>query len=491
MAMLQRSEPTYIVIVGASGDLTQRKLVPALHSLACEGLLDQGTRIVGLARSRLDLDAFRDQLYQGVQSYARLKPTMCERWPQFANRISYLAGDYDDPETFRELAQHLQALDDESGPIGNVLFYLAIPPFLYPIVVEQLGAAGLNHRSGGWTRIVIEKPFGHDLSSARQLNHQVHKVFDEQQVYRIDHYLGKETVQNLLMFRFGNSIFEPLWNRNLVDHVQITMAETVGVGHRGGYFDGAGILRDMFQNHLLQLLTLTALEPPASLNAKSLRDAKVQVLESIRPLSPADGIWGQYIGYRAEPKVAPDSNTPTFMALKLMIDNWRWQGVPFYVRTGKALCAKSTEITLVFKRVPHHLFPQTTDLRPNSISLFIQPNEGMHLLFQAKVPGAGMQAELVNMVFHHDTRFGAGALPDAYERLLLDAINGDASLFARSDEIELAWALCEPLLGPVMPLPYAVGSEGPIEAALFIADDGRSWHPMADAHEGEGLDVFD
>jgi glucose-6-phosphate 1-dehydrogenase len=489
--MLQSSEPANIVIVGASGDLTKRKLVPALHSLACAGLLDPRTRIIGLARSHLELSAFHAQLYQGVLSYARLKPTMCEHWPQFAERISYLSGEYDDPATYRRLAQHLRSLDDGAGRSGNVLFYLAIPPFLYPAVVAQLGAVGLNRQTEGWTRIIIEKPFGHDLASAQELNRQVHQVFEEPQVYRIDHYLGKETVQNLLMFRFGNSIFEPLWNRNHVDHVQITMAETVGVGHRGGYFDGAGILRDMFQNHLLQLLTLTALEPPSSLNAKNLRDAKVQVLESIRPLSPSDGVWGQYEGYRDEPKVAPESRTPTFVALKLMVDNWRWQGVPFYVRTGKALCAKSTEITLVFKQVPHHLFPQNTALQPNSISLFIQPNEGMHLLFQAKMPGAGMKAEQVNMVFHYGEHFGANALPDAYERLLLDAINGDASLFARSDEIELAWALCEPLLGPVTPVPYARGSEGPAQAAAFIERDGRAWHPMADAHEHGDLDLSD
>jgi glucose-6-phosphate 1-dehydrogenase len=482
-------DPCVVVIFGASGDLTERKLMPALFSLTCEGLLPEKFSVVGVARSKLTDASFRKKIKEGTEAYSRIKPKACQKWEKFSENIFYHQANYADPAGYEGLAKILASIDEKVGGGCNCLFYLSTPPMLYPVIVQQLGQAGLARQSEEhWRRIIIEKPFGHDLASATDLNHTVHEVFNENQVYRIDHYLGKETVQNLLVFRFANAIFEPLWNRNYIDNVQITVSEEVGLGSRAGYYDTAGIMRDMFQNHLLQLFTLTAMEPPAEFNATALRDEKVKVLKAVRPITPEDvahrTVRAQYRTYRDEPGVSPGTNTPTYAALKLFIDNWRWRHVPFYLRSGKAMPYKVTEITIQFRHVPHLMFPlaRGEHLPANILSLCLQPNEGMNLSFETKLPGAGMRTRSVDMSFQYEQDFGKNSLPDAYERLILDALQGDAALFTRSDEIELAWSLIDPILAgwqgrhaPSLAF-YESNTWGPSKAEEFIQADGREWH---------------
>ena len=473
-----RTPPAAIVIFGASGDLTQRKLAPALHSLSCAGHLSPQTRILGVGRRKIADGAFRARLFEGVQAYARLKPDprLCDLWSRFENRFTYFRMPDMDTADFVRLAELLRSAELASETDENLLFYLATPPAAAPAIVQGLADVGLATPGLGWRRIVFEKPFGYDLIGAQDINRIVHRVFDESQVLRIDHYLGKETVQNILAFRFANAIFEPLWNRDYIDHIQITVAESIGVEHRAGYYEQAGILRDIVQNHLLQLLTLVAMEPPSSASAKALRDEKVKVLEAVRPIEANDVVLGQYGGYQDEEDVATDSRTPTYAALRLCVDNWRWRGVPFYVRSGKRLPEKKTEITLQFKDVPHQLFPQGGEPAPNHISLQIQPDEGVHLRFEAKVPGAGMQTRPVDMTYHYKDHFGEAGLPDAYERLLLDALNGDPSLFIRSDEVELSWGLIDPLLRTDLdPIRYRAGTWGPKKANRLTGAPNRQW----------------
>jgi glucose-6-phosphate 1-dehydrogenase len=472
-----------IVIFGASGDLTQRKLIPALFNLCRKSRIPGEFRIVGFSNTEWSDADFRDTLRSGVDQFAEWKFTD-EEWAEFSRRLFYRTGSFTDPADFERLSKTLTDL--ENGPVGR-LYYLATPPRFFADIVTELGRAGLTAETQGWRRVVIEKPFGNDLASAEALNQALHQVLDESQIYRIDHYLGKETVQNILISRFANIIYEPLWNRNTIDNVQITVAEQVGVGHRAGYYDGVGVVRDMFQNHLLQVLALVAMEPPSSFDADALRDENIKLLKAVRPI-PVDqvgrqAVRGQYRGYRDEEGVAPHSQTETYAALRLYIDNWRWQDVPFYLRSGKRLAAKATEIIIQFRRPPHVMFPLPPGqgIAPNILTLCLQPDEGIHLRTQAKVPDTVADMSPVDLEFHYRDYFGAGALPEAYERLLLDALHGDAALFTRADRAELAWKLMDPIIAawrqPAAP-PLAIyepGSWGPVEADEFLARDSRAW----------------
>lgn len=487
---MENNLPTTILIFGASGDLTHRKLIPALYSLYQKDRLPELT-IVGTSRSKFSDEQYREGLLQGIQTHS---PTsfQADTWKEFSSKIHYQSGDLTDPSDYEKLAGLLASL--EEGP-SNRLYYLAISPEFYPQAIQNLGKSGLAEEQdvpgAPWRHIIIEKPYGRDLETARELNQQAHEVFREDQVYRIDHYLGKETAQNILFFRFANTIFEPVWDRRYIDNVQITVGESLDVGHRAGYYDKAGILRDMFQNHLLQLLTLVAMEAPASFNADAIRNERVKLLRSIRPLRREDSIAGQYVGYCSSEGVAEFSRTPTYAALKLYVDNWRWKGVPFYLRSGKSLKRKATEVTIEFQRPPHLMFglANSQDIIPNILSICIQPDEGIHLKFQAKEPGSEQNMRAVDMEFHYQRLLEGIQLPGAYERLLSEALASDPSLFTRADGIETAWSIIDPLVrawedqksGDLAV--YDPGTWGPPEADELLSQDGRSWHLNCGMHE--------
>ena len=491
-------ETTSIVIMGASGDLTSRKLLPALFNLWLKERLPATFNIVGMARSSMSDAEFRDRMWSGVAASGNFTDEK-SRWQEFAARIRYCEGDLGDLSHMGRLGKALEEVEGGAGTV-NRLYFLSIAPTLYARAVASLGDSGLANGASGWSRVVIEKPFGWDLGSAQELNGAVHAVFDEGQVYRIDHYLGKETVQNLLVFRFANAIFEPIWNRNYVDNVQITVSEKVALGDRAGYYDNSGVVRDMIQNHLLQVLCIVAMEPPISMDADSLRNKKAEVLQAVRRWTPAEAsahaVRGQYRGYRDEAGVPPASTTPTYAALRLFVDNWRWQGVPFYLRSGKALSEKVSEVVIEFQRPPHHLFSGgiSRELTPNMLSVLIEPNEGVHLDFEVKVPDRGMHMEQMSMEFHYDSAFAGQTIPEAYQRLLQDALEGDASLFIRSDQIEEAWRIVDPLIAawedpyPDSPLhPYEPGSQGPEAADTLLAADGRAWLTGHSDHPGAAV----
>jgi glucose-6-phosphate 1-dehydrogenase len=502
---LPLAEPCVVVIFGALGDLTRRKLMPALFHLNCMGCTSGQFSVVGIGRKGLTDEEFRKAMRTAVIDSKEVDNLDDEQWKLFSDHLHYVQGELEDPKTYLRLAALLEEIRTKEGVSSNHLFYFATPPSLAPSIAGELSASGLAREDKGWSRIVIEKPFGRDLASAHALNETLATTFNEHQVYRIDHYLGKDTVQNILVFRFGNSLFEPVWNRNYIDYVEITAAETPGVGRRGGYYEKSGALRDMVANHLLQLLALTAMEPPVAIDADSVREEKTQVWRSIRPMTPEEvavkTVRGQYgpgeidgervLGYREEEHVAKDSLTETYVAIEFRIENWRWADVPFYVRTGKRLAQPLTEIAVHLKRTPHALFARTPDNRiePNVIALRIQPDEGIAITFGAKRPGTEMRTGTVEMDFCYRTGFGT-RLPSAYETLLLDVMQGDQTLFTRRDGIEAQWKLVTPIEEawanqPTPDFPnYEAGSDGPSAADELLARNGHSWHSIADSNGG-------
>ena len=483
-----------MVIFGASGDLTARKLVPALYDLAAARRLPMEFAVVGISRTEMGHDEFRQRLREALDEH-RSGRVSEDVWESFSKGLFYLAGDSKKSETYEELKGFLKEMDEERGTGGNRIFYLSSSPSLFPVIVERLGEAGMNQEEDGcYSRLVVEKPFGRDLGSARELNGDIRRYFEETQIYRIDHYLGKDTVQNILALRFSNGIFEPVWNQHYVDHVQITVAEDIGVGSRGAFYEEAGALRDIVQNHVMQVLCLTAMEPPVTFDAESVREEKVKVLKAVRPIFEDEvdlyAVRGQYEkgwifgdeveGYRDEKDVAPDSTTDTYVALKLFIDNWRWAEVPFYLRAGKRLPKKATETAIQFRPTPHTPFArgETEGLEPNVLVLRIQPEEGISLKIGAKVPGTGFEVTSVNMDLLYGTAFLEEA-PDAYQRLLLDLMLGDPTLFIRADEAEGAWSILQPVMhawseSGEIPT-YPAGSWGPEEADDLLERDGREW----------------
>jgi len=500
---LPKGDPCVVVIFGATGDLTKRKLMPALFRLMCEGCLDD-VQILCLGRNPVSDQEFRKVVREGLDASSKIETCSDEDWDRFTERITYMTGEFDKDDTYLQIASRLEDMSAR-GASRNQLFYCATPPSLFTVIVEGLGKAGLNKSEQGWSRIVIEKPFGHDLDSAKKLNEEIAAVFQEDQVYRIDHYLGKDTVQNILVFRFGNSMFEPIWNRNYVDYIEITAAESIGVGSRAGYYEEAGALRDMVANHLLQLLTLTAMEPPVAFDADNVREEKVQVLRSIRRLKPEEASYrtvraqytagevdGEHVpGYKDEKNIDDNSTTETYCAIEFQVSNWRWAGVPFYVRTGKRMARSLTEIAVHLKRTPQALFARTADedIEPNVIVLRIQPNEGINVSIGVKHPGFQMSVNSVHMDFCYQDIFGVRT-PDAYETLLLDVMQGDATLFTRRDEVEAQWRLITPIeeawaAQGVTGLPtYPAGSDGPSEADHLVARSGHRWRKLKEIKAG-------